>query len=339
MRYRSFVLSLLTAVVLTVGGLGSVAAQDASPAAEPPANAMLSDTFGLPELQITLTDAGFEGVPAETAAGWYAVTFTNNATVTESAAIDFVQLPEGRTIEDLVLLAQLASAEGEGEGNAAPAASPESMEGMDTASPAAEDPFAWLYETYISGGPGAEVGQTVQGIVELRPGNLAAFDDNFGPFPPVAVTVTGDATASPAAADQIAATATVTETGTSPDFAFEVSGTLAAGPGLIEVYNDADQPHFMEMIYFPDAITDAQFEALLNFDPSLGTPPPAELEGIDFETIGTGGFAATQSPDSTQYLAVNLEPGYYVLACFIPDPVSGGIPHAFEGMYAIVQVS
>ena len=46
-----------------------------------------------------------------------------------------------------------------------------------------------------------------------------------------------------------------------------------------------------------------------------------------------------QSADSTQYIASNLQAGYYALLCFVPDPNAGGIPHAFEGMIEIFEVT
>jgi hypothetical protein len=341
MRYRSILLSFVAVAVLAIGGLAGAAAQDATPVAAQ--DAMLEDTFGLPELQITLTDGGFEGVPAETAAGLYVVTFTYSGSG-DGGAVNFVQLPEERTIDDVSAFIQAASGPppGEGDDTGAGMASPESMEGMDMGSPAAdaaaEDPIAWLFETYLAGGPGAATGQTVQGIVELPPGNYAVFDDFFGPAAPVALTVTGDAAATPASS-AVTADVTFTEVKTEDHFDFQVSGTLAAGPNLIQIFNDSDQPHFVELLFFPVPITEEQFLALLTFDDTLGTPPPPDLAGIDMSQIRSGGYASTQSAGSTQYLAVNLEPGTYALACFVPDPTKGGIPHAFDGMYEIVTVS
>ena len=71
------------------GGIGAIAAQDATPSTE-------GTIF--PELQLTLTDAGIEGLPAETTAGWTNVTFTNSVTPTgdpfeDAWGIDFIMLP------------------------------------------------------------------------------------------------------------------------------------------------------------------------------------------------------------------------------------------------------
>jgi hypothetical protein len=69
-------------------------------------------------------------------------------------------------------------------------------------------------------------------------------------------------------------------------------------------------------------------------------------EGAPAEASPAGGppgispafVTGTLSTDTTQYLAVDLEPGYYVLLCFIGDPNQNGIPHAFQSMIEIVPV-
>jgi hypothetical protein len=354
MRLRAIWLSMLAVALLAAGGLAGVAAQEATPqdglGATPGAaqDALLANTFGLPELRITLTDGGYEGVPAETAAGLYVVTFTNNTN--EAAAAAFIQLPEGMTVDDLTALAELAPPEGEAAGGAeAGLASPAATGGMDmaspaagtdvAASPAAEDSLAWLFQTYAAGGPGAEPLQTVQGIVDLQPGNYAVWSDEiFSAIAPVPLTVTGDAMASPVAG-VISANVTVTEINTEQGFDFQVAGTLAAGQNLIQVFNDSDQPHHMIVERAPGPITEDQVEQVLAFAAQAeegATPPPGLPSEEDFVVAV---YAATQSAGSTQYIAANLEPGYYVFLCFIPDLERGGIPHAFEGMYEVVQVA
>jgi len=154
-------LSLIDDALLALGGIGAVAAQDATPS---------TDSAGASDLSLTLTDAGVEGLPAETTAGWHTVSFTNSTTPSgdpfeDAWGIDFIQLPEGMTIDDVNAAISAMMSEGgggEGEGDSTEGmdmASPESMEGMDMGSPEAgaapENPFAFLYNTYLAGGPGA----------------------------------------------------------------------------------------------------------------------------------------------------------------------------------------
>ncbi len=285
---------------------------DATPAAE----MLFADTLGLPELTITATDDAFEGVPEDTTAGRYVVTFTNDAT--SDAGVDFLLLPEGRTVADL---SGAAAAVTEG----SPAA------GGEGGDPLAD--LAWLYETYVAGGVGAGPGGTVQAIVDLRPGECGVWADDPAAQAPVAMTVTGEM---PADLPQPDAAATITEVGTAEGYAFEVAGQLATGPQTVRIDNKSDQPHFVVLIGSPRPITMEQVEQLLRFDPeSSATPQPGMP---DPEAFTFPGYAATQSAGTTQWLATDLEPGYYVLACFVPDPEKEGIPHAVEGMVEIVEV-
>jgi len=333
MHYRTFVLSLLAVVGLALAGLAGVAAQDATPA---DGDAGFAGTTGFPEIEITLTDEGLDGVPEETQEGWHVVTLTNDVTPTgdpfeDAWSVEFIMLPEGMTVDDLAAL----FAEQEGEGG-----TPEAMEGMDAATPATapEDPFAFLNETYLAGGPGAMQGETTQAIIFLEAGEYAV--SSFGPFPPSALTVTDVSEASPVTVatpitEAITADVRITEIGTSPDFDFQVdAGTFEGGQGVVEIYNDSDQPHFVFALRSPEPITEDEVMLILEAEetgtPPAGAPDPAQIE-LAFLT-------GTQSAGTTQYVAVDLEPGYYVLLCFVPDPAQQGIPHAFEGMIDIIQV-
>src|SRR5215217_7865156 len=281
MRRLSLFLSLFAVLVLAPIG--------ASAQAEPFAD------LGLPELTSTLTDTALEGVPAETPAGRYQVTFTNNVTGTgdpfqDTWSVEFVQLPEGMTVDDLTAL---FTGPPEGKGGSG---SPEAQAGDAAAegSPAAgEDPFAFLYETHLAGGPGALQGETTQGVIDLIPGDYAVA--TFG-LAATAMTVTESDTASPEAGE-IESTATITETGTSGSFDFEASG-LAPGPGVLEIHNDSDQPHFVFAIRSGAPITEDEVLTLLSEDegedggaqasPVEGSAPP------DLAPVFTTG---TQSPD------------------------------------------
>lgn len=326
--------ALVGALLVLVVGPSATLAQVATPVAAQ--DATLADSMGLPELAITATDAGFEGVPAETGAGRYVLTFTNNTSV--EAAVAFAELTEGKTPADLALETRPEDAPSGPDATPGAGMAETPMAGMDEGSPAAEqeDPFAFLYENHQPGGIGALPGQTVQGIIDLRSGDYGVWaDDPESPISAVAMTVTGDL-ASPAAMAEPVAAVTVRETGAGGQgYAFGVEGTFASGPQVIEVVNDSDQPHFMLLLRSPRPITIDQLMALLNLPEDA--PPPADL-GFNPDEIVNAAYAAGQSAGTTQWLAANLEPGYYIIACFIPDPLAGGIPHAVEGMIDIITV-
>lgn len=334
MRIRMVLVSTLAVLALAFGGVLQVSAQDGS----------LADA-GYPELTVTLTDEGVEGLPEETEAGWHLVNFTNDITPSgdpfeDSWGLDFVLIPEGMTIDDIAA-AFAGPPPGEGEGPGA--ASPEPMEGMDMGSPAADaapsDPFAFLYETYLPGGPGALQGETTQAAIYLEPGEYAVLAFGFGA--PATLTVTGEGDAASAEESGVTADATIVETGESGTFDFEVA-SLPEGEAVIEIVNESNQPHFIFALRSDVPLTEEEVQTLLTEEaPPEGedaTPVTASPEagGPGGPPIAPAFITGTQSADTTQYVSVDLEPGYYVLLCFVGDPEQGGIPHAFEGMIEIV---
>ncbi len=320
MRIRSVFVAALAVIALAFSGMARVSAQDGGLA-----------SLGLPELTITLTDAGLEGVPAETAAGWYLVSFTNSITPTgdpfeDSWQVDFIQVPEGKTVEEIgaFFMGPPPGAEGEAE------ASPESMEGMDMASPAAESPDAFLYETYMPGGPGALQGETGQGAVFLEPGNYAVL--TTGLTAAVPMTVTGEADM---ASTSFTATSNITEVGTSGSFDFQA--TLTEGPGILEIYNDATSrtSSSPSARTCPSPKTRSSSCSRRKSRPKAPPPKPERPKG---HRSARPSSPASSPPETTQYLAVDLEPGYYILLCFVGDPNMDGLPHAFGGMIEVVPV-
>ena len=323
-------LALVVALLALIGGaVAPAVAQDATPVA----SATFADTMGLLELAVTVTDTAIEGLPAETPAGRYLVTVTSAGT--EPGAVGFIQLPEGKTVADLAVPAEAAPPGPDATPGPGMAETP--MAGMETeGTPAAEggNPFAWVYETYIAGGAGAPPGGTAQVIVDLKPGNYAAWaEDPEAPQAPVALTVTGDM---PTDLPEPSADVTVTATGTNEGYDLEYAGEFAPGPQTVQFVNDSDQPHFLIFIRSPGPITMEQVQTLLTFDPTTGaTPPPGMPNPEEFQDAA---FAGTISEDATEWLATNLEPGYYIVACFIPDAENPEVPHAAQGLIDVITV-
>jgi hypothetical protein len=323
LRRLSALMAVIAAVAMLFAGTASIAAQDATPVA-----AMFTDTMGLPELQVTISDTAFEGVPAETAAGRYLVTL--NITAADGGGLGFLQLPEGMTFDDFTALF------------AGPPASPEAgmadmgTPAMEGSPPAGGGPEGaapeWIYTTKLAGGTGGGPGQTLQVIVDLTPGNWVVWgDDPEAPQPPLPLTVTGETPATPGPEPTAAATATMFEYG------FNVEGTLAAGPQTLKVTNVGAQPHFLVLLKSPVEVTKEQVGQIVELDMTGGTPAPDS--GLpNPEEFTDVGYVATLSTGSTAWIPVNLEPGYYVLLCFFPD-IASGAPHAALGMYEVVDVT
>lgn len=178
-------------------------------------------------------------------------------------------------------------------------------------------PPAWAVSV---GGPNApDPGSTSDAAVDLKEGNyvVLCFVDipdhvmHFmkGMVRPLKVVA---ATGTPAA------TPTADVTVTLADYNFIVKGALTAGKHIIKVDNKGPQEHELEIIRLAPGKT---VKDLGDWMKTMQGPPPANaIGGMSGITTTTGGFAT-----------VDLTPGNYVLACFIPD-AKDGKAHIEHGM-------
>jgi hypothetical protein len=290
--------ALVASLALSLVVALPAAAQDATPAP-----AAFAEELGLPELRVTVTDEAFEGLPAEVPAGRYLLSV--EARATEGGAVDFLRLPDGMDLTGF----EAVLAEGS----------------------AAEGPPEWYYQTAMTGG----IGGSGEAVIDLTPGEWIAWaDDPEAAQPPVAMTVTGDGGATPTAGEtEPAADATVTMY----EYDFTVEGELQPGPQVIAVANVGAQPHHMIVLRSPEAVTEEQVARFLELDMTGATPSPEE-ELPDPDALVPVVYVSTMSSGARAWVAANLEPGYYVLICFVPD-LASGMPHAFEGMYQAFEVA
>jgi len=312
---RGSLLATVMAFVLLCTGMASVAAQEATP------GATFTDTMGLPELRVQLTDTAYEGLPAETPAGRYILTLEVGAA---EGGLNFMQLPEGMSVDDFMSV--LAGP---------PAASPEAMmgtPGAEAGPPEGEGAPDWYYQTAMAGGTTAFTG-TAQAIIDLTPGEWIAWAGNpYGPQAPVGLSVTGEAGATPAAGAGPAADVTVTMF----EYDFSVEGTLTPGSHVFAVTNVGAQPHEVFMLRAPGPVTEEQIAQVLEMEMQGGTPAPES--GIpNPEDFLPAASMTPLSMGKTGWIPVNLEAGTYVLLCFVPD-IESGMPHSFEGMYEVITV-
>jgi hypothetical protein len=189
----------------------------------------------------------------------------------------------------------------------------------------------------MAGGPAANPGETVQGIIELPPGEYVVWaDDPSAPQVPTGLTVSGEM-ASPVAGTEPQAAVTIHEHHQGDGFAFTLDGAFAAGTTPVKVVNESDQPHFVWILRATDDLTQEQLDQLLALELTGGTPAPDS--GLpDPDTFPQAAYISTQSGGTTQWMEVALESGTYVILCFIGDPTKGGLPHFLEGMASLVKV-
>ena len=296
--------------------------------ASAPALALQTTTLadlGLPELNITVTADSYEGIPEELEAGRYLVTVTATEETTEidGGGVGFFQ-PVGPSVDEV--LGMLAPPEGDASPDASPAAPPEGEGGEE----GGDGPPPFFFDSVFAGGTYAAPGESSQIVLDLTPGDWIAWgDDPVAPWTPVVFTVTGEV---PADQPEPETSATITM----GEYLIDVSeGTLTSGPQIIRVDNKGAQPHFVFITKGPDDLTDDQVKATLEMEmtgtPVAGATNPDE----DFVDVA---FTGTQSNGTSQWVEVDLEPGRYLMICFFPDKADG-MPHAYHGMYSIVDVA
>ena len=103
------------------------------------------------------------------------------------------------------------------------------------------------------------------------------------------------------------------------DYAYEFSKPIAAGTRTIRIENTAEQSHEVLIARLHPGKTSAQALTWLNAG-QRGAAPVTAIGG-----------ASGLSKGCHQTITVNLEPGRYVLLCFIPD-AKDGRPHSAHGM-------
>ena len=312
---HSRIVAIVGAVTIALLGSAGAMAQDATPEATPGGQSLFAD-LGLPELTVTATNEGFQLSESEVEAGRYLVHFVNETDNPEIGA-GFIRLVEGKTIDDLSFADELAAGTPMPQGESDP------------------QTFAWLYDTYIAGGASSV---STESVIDLRGGDYGVWaDDPTTPLAAASLTVTGDPDARIEGPEPQAGVTIVEEGAGGQGFKFTINGEAKPGPQIVKILNASDQPHFVIGFHYPEKITIEQAMEFITFDPSTGaTPSPNMLD----ETLLTFPiYAPVQSVGATQWVELNAESGSVIIVCFVPDPMTGGTPHAFEGMVNLLPVA
>jgi hypothetical protein len=285
-------------------------------------------SLGYPELDITVTDTGFEGVPDSTAAGRYLVNVTNSMTKSMDApaiAAFMSPTPVGMTAAEFL---GVLSGMGGGGAAASPPAADAPTEGSESGGDEESGPLPlFIYQIYFAGGVAAAPGAPGQAVIDLKPGEYVVWgDDPSMPQQPVVMTVTGDFPESVQDPDSDI-------TATLIDFAIQFEGNLTPGSHIMKVQHAGAQPHFLEVDKGPDSMTKDQVMAALMGDES-GTPAAG---GMDESAIQPVYYSPTQSIGTVTFQHIDLEAGTYLAACFFPT-AGTGVPHAMEGMIDVFTV-
>lgn len=190
-------------------------------------------------------------------------------------------------------------------------------------------PPSWIE---MVGSASAGPGTSSSFVSELKPGSYVMLSFSGGEEGPPdamqgmlqALTVT-EATAAVDESDLPQADATISLV----DYQFVVDG-LQSGGQTVKISNDGTELHEAIMFRLKEGKTMADFQAFMEASgdgPPEGEPPMEEAGGVFL------------SPGNTTYTTLDLEPGNYILLCFLPSEKNDMTPHFMMGMVTEVAVN
>jgi hypothetical protein len=110
------------------------------------------------------------------------------------------------------------------------------------------------------------------------------------------------------------------------DFTFDGPKLLKPGATTFRLVNDGKELHHLALIKLAKGKTFKDFAEAMKVE----GPPPKWITGV--------GGPNPATPGSTVEATLSLEPGEYVMICFIPSP-GERVPHALKGMVNSFTVS
>lgn len=177
---------------------------------------------------------------------------------------------------------------------------------------------AILYEARLPGSPVVQPGQLGYAVVELTAGDWTILGE--GDQAPDFFTAT-EPTGAPPEEPDAGLTIELQE------FAFTgLPESIPAGRQVWQITNTGEQPHMLMATTVPAGTSLDQVLAGIDTATTPGASAIAFGETVGLEIISTG---------QTVWLDVNLEPGTYFVACYVPDSASGML-HVAMGMAALV---
>ena len=282
---------------------------------------------GLPKLDITVLNDGYEGVPENVEAGRYLVTvaIAENQAFGGFGGVAFMRPPEGTTRDELL------AAFGIGQQPASPGADGEVLPTTGEATGNGGPPTV-IYQAAYAGGTVLEPDGTPGSVVlDLTEGQWIAWaDEPSAPQVPSMFTVTGsfpDKVAEPESDISV----------TMVDFGIEVDGNLVAGDHILKIGNHGAQPHFLLVDrYIGSGTFDNDLMAAVLEAEMAGAEAPEGFEPErDLQNVA---ISLTQSIGTTSWIEASLEAGTYLAICFFPT-AGTGVPHAMVGMHQVFEVS
>lgn len=188
-----------------------------------------------------------------------------------------------------------------------------------------EDPFALFEVVELLGGTEVQPMSNIYITTHLQPG-LHVVLDVFGEVPAVAQFMVVEN-------DEAGAEAPETDVNLAlVDFAFGVTSTIDAGEQVWHIENVGHQWHEVGIARLDEEMSLEELtDMLMTMDPEADSSEDLPVEVVF--------FFAPISPGEDAWVTLDLEPGTYGIACFLPDLESEeGTPHFIHGMLRIFNV-
>jgi uncharacterized cupredoxin-like copper-binding protein len=113
------------------------------------------------------------------------------------------------------------------------------------------------------------------------------------------------------------------------DFSFDAPDSITAGWTTFRFVNDGPSLHHLQIVRLDSGKTVADFGAAMEAMNKNHTPPPAWI-------VDAGGPNAP-NPTAESNAAIDMQPGNYVLLCFVDIP--NHVPHFTKGMIRPLKVT
>jgi len=111
------------------------------------------------------------------------------------------------------------------------------------------------------------------------------------------------------------------------EYSFKTLGSIPAGVTTVQLKNLGKENHEAQLVRLNEGVTPEQFLTAIQ---QAGDGPPPDI--FRFE-----GGPAEIVPNKTAEVVLNLEPGQYMLACFVDAPDKQ--PHVAKGMVLPIKVN
>jgi hypothetical protein len=183
-------------------------------------------------------------------------------------------------------------------------------------------PMAAIPMVSLLGGVTTAPGATDQVTYDLKAGDYVLLD--FASEAPTVkpFKVTGEAAQADAPATDVAVSLY--------DFAFSLPDQISAGEHTWQLQNKGGQWHEMMIAKVDDKMTVAELRDLLAKAATVEDPSQLPVQPV---------FSwAPMSQGETAWLNIKLEPGIYLVACFLPDLMGSGHAHVDMGMNQLITV-